>query len=123
MKLSIDYNSAKYSINGYKNGQISINNEPYTCNLVVTPEKLLVDWEPDSIEQITESHIHGLIELEPEIIILGTGSKLTFPDTALMALAMQQGIGFEVMDTGSACRTFNVLSAEDRNVIAALMLI
>jgi len=123
MKLSIDYNSAKYTINGYENGQISINNEPHTCNLIITPEKLLVDWEPGEVAQITMAHVQGLIDLNPEIIILGTGSKLTFPDTALLAMAMQLGIGFEVMDTGSACRTFNVLSAEDRNVVAALMLI
>ena len=123
MKLSIDYNTAKYTIKSYENGQITINEQTYTCNLIISPENLVADWSPTAVDQINSTHIEKLIAMKPEIIILGTGEKLTFPDTSLMALAMQQGIGFEVMDTGSACRTYNVLSSEDRNVVAALMII
>ncbi len=122
MKLSLDYSTAKYAINAYEPGGITINTQVYTRSIVVSPDQLLDHWEPDHIGHINEAHIHQLIDLTPEIILLGTGMSLQFPHPALSALALQRGIGFEVMDTGSACRTFNVLAAEDRNVVAALMI-
>jgi len=122
MKLSLDYSTAKYAINAYDDSGVTINSRCYTNSIVVSREKLLDNWSPSLPEHIDESHIQQLILLAPEIILLGTGKTLRFPHPAISALAMQQGIGFEVMDTGSACRTFNVLAAEDRNVVAALMI-
>jgi uncharacterized protein len=122
MKLSLDYSTAKYAINAYDEGAITVNNQRYTNGIVVTPDRLLDMWEPKQVAQLDLSHIEYLISLEPEIILLGTGKVLCFPHPSLSALALQQGIGFEVMDTGSACRTYNVLAAEDRNIAAALMI-
>ena len=121
MKLSLDYSTARYTINAYDTGAITVNNERYTGSIVVTPDRLLNSWEPAQVTQLDASHIEFLISLEPEIILLGTGTSICFPHPSLGALALQQGIGFEVMDTGSACRTYNVLAAEDRNIAAALM--
>jgi len=123
MKLSLDYSTAKYAIHAYESGGITINTQRYTRNIVVSPDQLLDNWGPEQVGQMNEEHILQLIELTPEIILLGTGKSLQFPHPALSALALTRGIGFEVMDTGSACRTFNVLAAEDRNVVAALMII
>ncbi len=122
MKLSLDYSTAKYSITAYDADAITINNQRYTGSVVVSPERLLDNWEPRHVEHIDAAHIEYLISLKPEIILLGTGTSQSFPHPSLMALAMQQGIGFEVMDTGSACRTYNVLAAEDRNIAAALII-
>jgi uncharacterized protein len=57
----------------------------------------------------------------PEVIVFGTGITQTFPPGALVTDILRQGIGFEIMDTAAACRTFNVLTTERRNVIAALL--
>ena len=122
MKLSLDYSTAKYAINAYDDGVITVNNQTYTNGIIVTPDRLLDVWEPTHVEQLETSHIEYLISLEPEIILLGTGKSLCFPHPSLSILALQLGIGFEVMDTGSACRTYNVLAAEDRNIAAALMI-
>ena len=123
MKLSIDYNTSKYTIKAYETGFVTINNEQYSESLIVTPETLITSWEPDQLEDLNQKHIEALIDMKPEIILLGTGKSLCFPHPSLMSIAMQQGIGFEVMDTGSACRTFNVLAAEDRNVMAAILMV
>lgn len=123
MKLSLDYSTAKYAIHAYEADGITINTQRYTSNVVVSPNQLLQQWGPEQVGHITEEHILQLIELAPEIILLGTGKSLQFPHPALSALALTRGIGFEVMDTGSACRTFNILAAEDRNVVAALMIV
>ena len=121
MKLSLDYSTARYVINAYAEGAVTINEQAYHSSLIITPDSLHPDWDAGSVEDLAEQHIHTLIELQPEVILLGTGTELQFPQTRLMGLAMQKGIGFEVMDTGSACRTFNILSAEDRKVVAALI--
>jgi len=123
MKLSLDYSTARYAINAYDSGVITVNNQEYSESLVVAPEQLLENWPPRLLEHIDASHIEYLISLKPEIILLGTGKTIRFPHPSLSAPALQLGIGFEVMDTGSACRTYNVLSAEDRNVVAALLMI
>jgi len=123
MKLSIDYNTSRYTIKGYETGSVTINNTPYTNSLIVSREQLITPWEPENQTDLDQSHIEFLVEMKPEIILLGTGKTLSFPHPSLIAIAMQQGIGFEVMDTGSACRTFNVLASEDRNVVAALLMI
>jgi len=122
MKLSLDYSTAKYSIDAYDSGMVSVNKQCYQDSIVVTPDRLLESWQPTQIAQLETAHIEFLVSLEPEIILLGTGQSLSFPEPSLMAVALHQGIGFEVMDTGSACRTFNVLAAEGRNIAAALMI-
>lgn len=121
MKLSLDFNNAQYTINAYDHDGITVNAQHYACNIVVTPDQLMQSWGPGHIEGLQQSHIEQLVMLEPEIILLGTGRTLRFPDPSLALYALQRGIGFEVMDTGSACRTYNVLASEDRNVIAALL--
>jgi uncharacterized protein len=122
MKLSLDYSTSKYSIQAYESDALTINQQRYGHNVVLSPEQLIEPWSPKDVHELTAEHIQQLLELTPEIILLGTGDSLVFPAPELSILALQQGIGFEVMDTGSACRTFNVLAAEDRNVVAALMI-
>ena len=122
MKLSIDYNTARYTINSYEPGNIQVNNQSYEKSLIITPESLHLQWNPGQIDDLTEVHIDAILELKPEIILLGTGTTLKFPGQQLMIHALTKGVGIEVMDTGAACRTYNVLSAEDRNVAAALII-
>ena len=123
MKLSLDYGNAQYVIRGYTNSSITVNDEEIFSSLVVMPDQLIRDWEhPSSPKQLGPDHLALIIEWKPEIILLGTGTALCFPSAELMATIMGKRIGFEVMDTGSACRTFNILSSEDRRVAAAIML-
>ena len=59
--------------------------------------------------------------MRPEIVLLGTGAAFSFPEPRKLASLHQAGIGVEVMDTAAACRTYNILMAEGRNVVAALV--
>jgi len=122
MKLSIDYNTSRYTINSYEAGLIVVNNQSYEKSLLISAESLHLQWNPGHIDELTKDHIDSILELKPEIILLGTGTELKFPGQQLMIHALTQGVGIEVMDTGAACRTYNVLSAEDRNVVAALII-
>ena len=109
-------------IQGYGPGRIVINERTYTEGLVVSPERLITGWGPTTISVLSQGHLDALIELSPQVIILGTGAQQVFPDPALYFRIMERHIGFEVMDTGAACRTYNILMAEGRAVVAGLIL-
>ena len=80
-------------------------------------------WEPQNSTEFSPEHFQNFCEKNPEIILIGTGKKLTFPPQNCLSLLQQNNIGYEVMDTAAACRTFNVLAAEGRNVILAIIMI
>ena len=122
MKMSLDGAEGVYRILGYSNGEIRINDQRHGESLLVSPDTLVTEWGPASMEALTRTHLDSALELNPEVILLGTGSTQVFPDRELMRSLLQSGIGLEIMDTASACRTYNILMSEGRRVVAALIL-
>jgi uncharacterized protein len=110
------------TIRGYAAGQVTVNDEIIRTSVIVTPEQIIRDWLPETFGQLEPVHIARLDELQPEIIVLGTGSRLHFPGAEFTAGLLSQGIGVEIMDTNAACRTYNILLAEGRRVVAALLM-
>ena len=82
----------------------------------------LTPWPPRSIEELTVEHLAPLFALDPEVVVLSTGIRQSFPRAALRAEFATRKIGLEVMEIGAACRTYNVLVGEERRVLAAIML-
>lgn len=80
-------------------------------------------WEPQDKSEFNPNHFLGFAEDNPEIVLLGTGLQLSFPPQDCLSVLQQKSIGYEVMDTAAACRTFNVLAAEGRDVILAILMI
>lgn len=136
MKFSLERGQG-YSIRSYREGSIEIiveKGQPglseqegsirtFTSSLIVTPERLIEDWEPVTHDQLTRLHIEQVIEIKPELIVLGTGRTLVFPAPDITQACYALGIGIEIMDTGAACRTYNILASEGRRVAAALLMI
>jgi uncharacterized protein len=106
---------------GYGDGYVEINRARYTASLVVSGERILTDWPAPSVDALVADHLAAIVELAPEIALLGTGKVFRFPEPALLAPLYKAGIGVEVMDTSAACRTYNILLSEGRNVVAALI--
>jgi len=104
-------------------GQIIVNQDSYTRSLVVLPGQVIADWPPQAFEELALAHLAALVTLRPELVILGTGRRQRFPRAELLAPLVEAGLGWEVMDTGAACRTYNILMSEGRNVAAALLMI
>jgi uncharacterized protein len=109
-------------IRAYAAGQITVNDEIIGTSVIVTPDRIIRDWLPDSFGELEPRHIARLDELQPEIIVLGTGVRLRFPSVEFTAGFLSRGIGVEIMDTNAACRTYNILLSEGRRVIAALLM-
>jgi len=106
---------------GYGEGFVQLNGERRESSLLVLPERVM-DWPPASFEALAEAHFALIAELRPEVVLLGTGARLRFPHPRLTASLARAGIGLEVMDVQAACRTYNILMAEERVVAAALLL-
>lgn len=108
---------------GYGDDYVIVNGERYTqSSLLITPDSLLSDWQVDNFAALQPQHFAAFIAQQPEIALLGTGNRLRFPHPALTAALTNAGIGLEVMDTKAACRTYNILVAEGRRVVAGIIL-
>jgi uncharacterized protein len=123
MKIQLESGQGVNVIRAYAPGQVTINHEVYVRSVIVTPERILTDWPPLRFEDLAAVHFEMIRELRPEIVLLGTGARLMFPEPARTLALVQSGIGLEVMDTAAACRTYNVLLADGRRVAAALLMI
>ena len=121
MKFERDPGDGRNTFTGYGAGYVEVNRVRHAHSLVVGGDELLLDWPAASVQLLNADHIAALVALAPEIVLLGTGATFAFPEPALLAPLYQAGVGVEVMDTPAACRTFNILLAEGRNVIAALI--
>jgi len=107
-------------ISGYGDDHVLVNGERHAGSLVVMLDRL-EPWAAGGFEALERAHFEALAALAPEIVLLGTGRRLRFPEAALTAPLVDARIGLEVMDLRAACRTYNVLIAEDRRVAAALL--
>lgn len=103
-------------------GYVMVSGEKFEQPVVVTPENVATDWPARDFDSLDESHFTYFLALEPEVLLLGTGPRLQFPHPRLYRMLIEARIGVEFMDTAAACRTYNILAAEDRKVVAAILL-
>ncbi|MCK5902292.1 MAG: Mth938-like domain-containing protein [Cocleimonas sp.] len=122
MRFSEEYNKQQYSITGYNNEAIRVNEKSFNTGFIISPEKVVEDWQPSSYQDFRVDHLPVLFDLNPDIILLGTGVKQIFPPKSLYLALVNAKIGFEIMNTQAACRTYNILLSEDRKVVAALFI-
>jgi uncharacterized protein len=109
-------------ISAWEPDAVRVGKEWYRSHLILSSQRILSDWTVTAPDRLQANDLSAAIELDPEIILLGTGNHLALPDIDLMAELADQGIGLEIMDTPAACRTYNVLIHESRNVVAALFI-
>ena len=122
MKLHLDAPRGRNAFTGYGAGYVTVNGARYERSLVVLPERLIADWPPTAFETLAASHLAALTGLGLELVLLGTGASLRFPDPEIIRPLIDARIGLEIMDVPAACRTYNILMAEERKVAAALLL-
>jgi uncharacterized protein len=120
MKLQPD-RADKLSVTSHGPGWFAINGERFEHSLVITSEGEKIKWPCEKFEELNQTHFDLLLNLKAEIVLVGTGSKHFFPQPELYQSLIEKGIGLESMNTAAACRTFNILSAEHRQVAAVLL--
>ena len=122
MKFHLTRGEGRNLFTGYGEGYVRVNDQRYEKSVIVAPERPVEDWDAASFEALTAAHFEALAALRPEIVLLGTGRTLQFPRPELTRALAEAAVGFEVMDSHAACRTYNVLTSEGRQVVAAILL-
>ena len=124
MKFAEDHNKARYKITAYDANSIGVNGKAIEAPLILSPMEILLDWKPKTYADLVIEDLEALYQLQEgaEVILIGTGQKQVFPDKSVLKYLTQQKIGFEIMDSQAACRTFNIIMAEGRTVVAGLFI-
>ncbi len=120
MKLHAERATHLNTVTGYGPGYIEINGARHSGNLILAAQ-FQQNWSVAGFEQLCPEDFEPLLDLKPEVVLLGTGRRHRFPDPRLTAHLARAGIALEAMDTGAACRTYNILMSDGRRVAAALL--
>ena len=121
MKFQPDTFAGTNAISRHEQGAVWVNNERFEGGLLVPWKGGVRAWSATDHASLTAEHFGELLALKPELVIFGSGQRIRFPPPALLRPLIDARIGFETMDTAAACRTYNVLLAESRSVVAALV--
>ncbi|MEO8808105.1 MAG: Mth938-like domain-containing protein [Burkholderiaceae bacterium] len=121
MKLQADRIEGQNAIARHGPGGVIVNGTEHRSSVLVPWRGTVVPWPVADFAALTEAHFAMLIDLQPELVIFGSGSRIRFARPELLRPLIERRIGIETMDTAAACRTYNVLLAEGRSVLAALL--
>lgn len=124
MKLHLDLPSNLNIITGYGVDHVLVNKQRYDGNLLLSPSRILTGWAPAAsadLAGLSAADFAGALELEAEILIIGTGARQRFAPPLLLRPLIEARVGFEFMDLAAACRTYNILAGEARAVALALL--
>ena len=121
MRFTEDLSSGINVIRAYGGGELRVNDNTYRGAVILSASTVIAEPNIHNLEDLVAIEASRILALEPELVLLGTGARQIFPVSSFGAQFLRAGIGFEVMDTGAACRTFNVLVGEQRRVAALLL--
>lgn len=122
MKLHLTQAENSNLITAYASGFVDINQQRYERNLIIMADKLILDWSATDFNSLTAQDFIAIADLNPEVVLLGTGATHQFVHPKLTAALTEKGLAIECMTTDAACRTYNILMSEGRNVAAGLIL-
>jgi uncharacterized protein len=121
MKLTLDANPAVNLIRSYSIAEVHVGDRILHRSCIISPDAVIADWRPASVEDLQESDLDALLAMKPELVLLGTGATHRFAPPAIRLAFAKHRVALETMDLGAACRTFNVLVQEGRRATAALL--
>ncbi|NNJ65974.1 MAG: hypothetical protein HKP16_10420 [Xanthomonadales bacterium] len=121
MDLTLEHPGDHTYVRSVSEEGIRIAEDLYTDPLILTPDSVITEWPVPGGRDISEAVLDSVLDLEPEILLIGTGKAQVFLAPELAMSIYRRETGFEVMTTDAACRTFNILVSEERKVVAALL--
>jgi len=121
VEFNLEVPENQFFIRSISEEGIRVHKDLFKSPFIISGQRIVPDWDVSSIDDIDEKALQVIFDLQPEVILLGTGRTQLFLPPTTQVHFFRQGIGFEVMTTDAACRTFNVLATEGRHVVAALL--
>jgi len=123
MKIELDNeNSSSNKIISYSDDSFTLKDKKIASNLVISKDHLIESWSVEHYNVLTLQQMDKIIAWQPEVIIIGAGKESGIQNQELLAYITSKNIGLEIMNTGAACRSYNLLIDEGRNVVACLFL-
>lgn len=122
MQLNLERPDYEFSMRGADGVSALVNDRKLVRSFILSPDKLIEDWPVRDVTVLSPADLEPLLALQPEVIILGAGATQAFPPPEAMAACLSRGIGLESMTNSAAARTFNVLAAEGRRVVAGFVI-
>lgn len=122
MQLTEHRNDAQLFVRKADAQSVSVIDRVFTTSLVLSANEAVGDFPARTVAELDRPGIEKILAFKPEVVLLGTGARTTFPSQAVLGEFLKRGIGLETMDNAAAARTFNVLVGEMRNVVALFLL-
>ncbi|MEG3156542.1 Mth938-like domain-containing protein [Lysobacter zhanggongensis] len=122
MQLTLENPDHEFFLRAADGTLARVNDRTLARSFVIAPDRLLEDWDVTDAARLGPEALEPLLEMEPAVVLLGTGERQVFPPAAAMAAGLRRGVGIEVMTNAAAARTFNVLASEGRKVVAGFIL-
>lgn len=122
MDLSLDRPGDYLFVRRVTERAVTVVDRELTASFLLSPQRAVEQWPVTSAQALDDQHVQSVLELKPEVVLLGTGTRQQFPPPAFMAGFLRKGIGIEVMDNAAAARTYDLLASEGRRVVAAFIL-
>lgn len=124
MKLNLDsIRKDHFLIKSCGQDFIQINDQSFTQSIIVCVDQSPQLWSVNNIDRLAASSVEEILQItSPELVLIGTGACHSFPAAETLVPLLDSNIGYEIMDTAAACRTYNVLAGEGRRVAAGLIL-
>ena len=121
MKLHLTTGEGQYLFSSHGSGFVAVNGVRYEKSVLVAPGSIS-EWTVAGFATLSAADFAPVLALQPDVLILGTGNTMRFPAHGLTRALADAGVGLEVMDNGAACRTYNIVAAEGRKVVAAILI-
>jgi uncharacterized protein len=121
MKLTDEKIGGINLIRSYAPGEVRIGETVVRGSCLITANQIIEDWRPRTVAELSLDDLQPAIAMKPEVLVIGSGPRQEFPSPEVLGAVLSRGIGCELMDTGAACRTYNILASEGRTVVAALL--
>ena len=121
MEFNLEVPQDQFFIRSISARGIRVNQDYFNKTFIISGQRIVPEWNVVSVDDIDEESLQVLFDLHPEVVLIGTGDSQVFLPPATQVHFFRRSIGFEVMTTDAACRTYNVLAAEGRQVVAALL--
>lgn len=121
MEFNLEVPQNQFFIRSFNEKGICVDKDVFNRPFILSGQRIVPEWNISCVDDINEETLQAVFDLEPEVVLIGTGNTQVFLPPAVQVHFFRRNIGFEVMATDAACRTFNVLAAEGRQVVAALL--
>jgi len=121
VEFNLEVPENQFFIRSVSENGIRVHENLFNKPFIISGQRIVPEWDVASVSDINVENLQGIFDMEPEVILIGTGNTQVFLPPAIQVHFLRRNVGFEVMTTDAACRTFNVLVAEGRQVVAALL--